>query len=74
MKQTILLVAVLGGLVLATGWVAFDVWSSMETQMGWHGWLALALGVAFTAALGAGLMWLVFYSSSHGHDDIDDFR
>lgn len=72
MKQTLLLLAVLGGLVAATVWVAVDVWTSMETQMSWHGWLALTLGVVFTAALGAGLMWLVFHSSRSGHDDMDD--
>lgn len=72
MKQTLLLLAVLGGLVAATVWVAVDVWTSMDTQMGWHGWLALTLGVVFTAALGAGLMWLVFHSSTSGHDDFDE--
>jgi len=72
LKQTILLLTVLGGLVAATAWVAIDVWTSMETQMGWHGWIALVLGVVLTAALGAGLMWLVFHSSRSGHDDMDD--
>jgi hypothetical protein len=72
LKQTLLLLAVLGGLVAVTVWVAVDVWTSMDTQMSWHGWLAMGLGVVFTAGLGGGLMWLVFYSSRNGHDDIDD--
>jgi hypothetical protein len=72
LKQTLLLLAVLGALVAATVWVAVDVWTSMDTQMSWHGWLAMGLGVVITAALGSGLMWLVFHSSRSGHDDLDD--
>ncbi|MGJ3231488.1 MAG: hypothetical protein ACFE0P_06800 [Oceanicaulis sp.] len=72
MKQTLLLIAVLGGLVVAAAWVAFDTWTSIDAQMSWHGWLALGLGVVLTAAVGAGLMWLLFYSARSGHDDIDD--
>ena len=72
MKQTLLLIAVLGGLVAATAWVAIDTWTSIDAQMTWHGWLALVLGVVLTAAVGAGLMWLLFYSARSGHDDIDD--
>ncbi|MEQ8404979.1 MAG: hypothetical protein RKE49_07770 [Oceanicaulis sp.] len=72
MKQTLLLIAVLGGLVAVTAWVAIDTWTSIDAQMSWHGWLAMALGVVLTAAVGAGLMWLLFYSARSGHDDIDD--
>ena len=36
-----------------------------------HLWIALALALVFTAALGGGLMWLAFYSSREGWDDID---
>ena len=71
MKQSLLLIAALGGLVLAAVYVAVDTWTSIDATMSWHGWLALCLGVVFTAALGAGLMWLVFHSSRSGHDDID---
>ena len=33
------------------------------------GYVAMALGVVFSVALGCGLMALVFYSSRHGYDD-----
>ncbi|MFP4518507.1 MAG: hypothetical protein ACLFQ5_03535 [Oceanicaulis sp.] len=72
MKQTLLLIAVMVVLVAATIWVAVDTWSAIDAQMSWHGWLALFLGVVLTAALGVGLMRLLFYSSRSGHDDIDD--
>lgn len=74
LKQTVLLIAVLGGLIAAAIWVAFDTWTSMDAQMSWHGWLALALGVVLTAAVGGGLMWLLFHSSTSGHDDHTDDR
>ena len=72
MKQTLLLILVLGGLVAAAIYVAYDTWTAMDAEMTWHGWLAMALGVSLTAAVGVGLMRLLFYSSRSGHDDIDD--
>jgi hypothetical protein len=35
------------------------------------GWLAMALGVLFSLALGVGLMALVFFSNRRGYDDQD---
>jgi len=35
------------------------------------GWLAMALGVLFSLALGIGLMALVFFSNRSGYDDQD---
>ncbi len=68
--KTLLLVASLGLLlVLAVGGAAYG-WISMgEVEVSPHGFLALALGVLLSLALGIGLMVLVFYSSRHGHDD-----
>jgi len=34
-----------------------------------HGWIALALGVVISIALGVGLMALTFYSARRGYDD-----
>lgn len=53
--------AVLAGLWLAGG--------AEELDLGLHGFLALGLGIVFTAGLGIGLMALVFYSNRSGRDD-----
>ena len=37
--------------------------------MGFHGWLAMILGIVFTLVVGCGLMALMFYSSRHGYDE-----
>lgn len=43
-------------------------------QMTIHGWIALAIGVIFSLAVGIGLMLLVFFSSRHGYDErVRDF-
>jgi hypothetical protein len=39
------------------------------TEMGFHGWLAMILGIVFTIAIGCGLMGLMFYSSRYGYDE-----
>jgi len=77
MKGILLAAAVLTAILAASVWVSVYVWTSMDGgeiafSMSWHGWLALTLGVVLTAALGIGLMALVFHSSRSGHDDLDD--
>lgn len=42
-----------------------------EVEMTVHGWIAMGLAFAVTGLLGGGLMWLAFYSSRKGWDDID---
>jgi hypothetical protein len=37
--------------------------------MGFHGWLAMILGIVFTVVVGCGLMGLMFYSSRYGYDE-----
>ncbi len=71
MKQLLALVAVFAVIIAAALFVALRAFTEIDTQMSWHGWLAMGLGVVLTAALGGGLMYLVFYSARHGHDDID---
>jgi hypothetical protein len=45
-------------------------WSSIGTsEISFAGWLAMALGIAATLALGIGLMSLVFFSSRRGYDE-----
>jgi hypothetical protein len=50
-------------------WVAWQSWFSVpDTEMGFHGTLALVLGAGGAFVVGAGLMALVFLSSRGGHD------
>lgn len=71
MKQMLALIALFVAIIGAALFVALRAFTDIDTQMSWHGWLAMTLGVVLTAALGGGLMYLVFYSARHGHDDID---
>ena len=68
--KTFLLILVLGGLLAAALFGAATVWTSIgDSPLSGHGIAALVLGVLASLALGMGLMFLVFYSSRHGHDD-----
>lgn len=60
------------GLAVAAGLVALAVytWQSLgAVAIDSNGYIALALGVLGTAALGGGLMALLFYSHRQGFDD-----
>lgn len=60
------LLALLGG----TGWFVFEGMSATaNVEVSIHGYIAMALGVAFSLAIGVGLMVLLFYSSRHGYDE-----
>ena len=66
---TILLIA---GLGLALGGIVWWDWSVFATigfDMPAVGWVALILGSLVTIAVGAGLMFLMFWSNRHGFDD-----
>ncbi|MBI1263459.1 MAG: hypothetical protein GC187_01835 [Alphaproteobacteria bacterium] len=71
MNKTTLLAVTMGVLLAAA--TAFAVWGMAggDLQITGHGWLAMGLGAVLSLAVGGGLMWLVFYSARHGHDDID---
>jgi len=65
-----LVILVWSALLLAAGGVAFHLWRELEgVSLGFHGWLALGLGVGASLILGVGLMVLVFVSSRRGYDD-----
>jgi hypothetical protein len=72
MSQRRMIVALVGGL-LAAGLVALVAVDRAigfsDFEMGAHGWIALALAVVLTLALGIGLMALVFLSARRGYDD-----
>jgi hypothetical protein len=68
---TFALVAALLAILAASGWLAARTWlSSAGSPMSTNGYVAMALGIVFSLALGCGLMALLFYSSRHGYDDI----
>ncbi len=71
MKQLALLIAVFAAIIAVSLYAALRAFTDIDATLSWHGWLAMGLGVTLTAALGGGLMYLVFYSARHGHDDID---
>lgn len=72
MKATLLVVVLAAGLV-AAGAVALNLWLEMEgVSLGFHGWLALGLGVLLSLIVGVGLMALVFHSARRGYDDLGD--
>lgn len=63
-------IAGLGGLLLAAAGIAILAAAGViGAGIGVHGFVAMALGVVLTVALGVGLMSLVFLSSSRGHDE-----
>jgi hypothetical protein len=50
--------------------VIAGLWRQLgDTGMSTGGWIAMALGILATLALGIGLMSLVFISSRRGYDD-----
>lgn len=72
MKTFSIIIALLVMLGLAA-YGAMEVWGGLEeTAISIHGWIALGAGVLVTFALGAGLMFLVFYSNRHGYDDTEN--
>ena len=64
-------VAIAGAVVLVIGIFIAALWTGIgDSEISAAGWLAMALGVIATLALGIGLMALVFISSRRGYDDI----
>lgn len=68
--RTVLLVALLAVFLVATLLAGLYLWWSMsDVDISLHGFIAMALGGIASLALGGGLMFLVFYSNRHGHDE-----
>jgi hypothetical protein len=73
MKPANILVVVVS--LIAVGlivWWDWQVFAQIGMQMPLAGWVALILGVVVTIALGVGLMFLVFYSSRRGYDEMPE--
>jgi hypothetical protein len=70
---TILLTVVMFAILGVAIYFAWGIWSRLAgVEMSAHGWTALILGIVVSIALGAGLMFLVFYSHRKGYDRIDE--
>lgn len=69
--KTFLLVIVLGAMLVGAALVSAQVWAGIDTEIGGHGWVALALGAGLTFLVAVGLMGLVFFSARRGYDDVD---
>jgi hypothetical protein len=68
--KTLILIVLLGGLLATAVSGTTAVWHAMgDVELGGHGLAALLLGALLSLALGGGLMFLVFFSSRHGHDE-----
>ena len=68
--RTVLVISVICILLALAVSVAIDAWVAFDNvEMSAHGYIAMALGIVFSLALGVGLMGLMFYSSRHGYDD-----
>lgn len=65
-----LAIVVLFGLLGWAGWYAVHVWTLLSgVAISPLGWVFMILAAALTFAVGAGLMWLLFYSSRHHYDE-----
>lgn len=73
--KTLLIIVSLTVLLGLAVYAAVSVWGALAgAAISTQGWIALAAGVVVTLALGAGLMFLVFYSNRRGYDDREDGR
>jgi Na+-driven multidrug efflux pump len=68
--RSLLIFVPLLAILAAAGWLAYEAWISVPgPPMPTSGYVAMWLGIVFSAVIGCGLMALVFISSRHGYDD-----
>jgi len=68
--RTAAVVALLAALLVAALVAGIYLWWRLgDVDISIHGLIALTLGCLVSLALGGGLMFLVFYSNRHGHDE-----
>ena len=58
MKTALVIVSLLTLLGVAVAWAIWGWEQTASTNMGFHGWLAMILGIVVTSLLGFGLMGL----------------
>ena len=74
-KSTWITVAVAAAVVGGVAAFVAIIWGEIgDTGLSTGGWIAMALGIAATLALGIGLMALVFISSRRGYDEPGNWR
>lgn len=62
------LAILLGFLAIAIAFAVY-IWNQLAgVDISGQGWIAMALGIVFTVAIGVGLMALTFYSSRRNYD------
>jgi hypothetical protein len=64
-----IVIAVFLLLLAAAGVIGYLGWTTSNADVPTSGYVAMALGVVFSLAVGVGLMALVFYSSRKGFDE-----
>ena len=70
MKGIAVLLLSLFGLLAGATAFAWYVWEQLgDVAISEHGYYAMALGITVALLLGAGLMWLVYFSHHRGYDD-----
>ena len=70
-KLSWLAAVIAGAVVSVTAVVIASFWVSIgDSGISIAGWLAMALGIIVTLALGVGLMALVFISNRRGYDEL----
>jgi hypothetical protein len=69
MKTALMILGLVALLGVTVGYAIWGWQQTAGTAMGFHGWLAMILGIAFTIVVGCGLMGLMFYSNRYGYDE-----
>ncbi len=69
-RSTVIALTIAAVVVVAVLAVVASLWQAVgDAEISPAGWLAMALGILFTLALGIGLMALVFISNRRGYDE-----
>jgi hypothetical protein len=66
---TLAVIGVLSAFLAASVVIGYLGWTSTDNSVPTSGYVAMALGVVFSLAVGVGLMALIFYSSRKGYDE-----